>query len=55
MDERSDPGATGEPCSLRDELEGVFSDPEFNLRELAMELGEKPAPPKAPKPPPPGR
>jgi serine/threonine protein kinase len=46
-------GMTGDPCTVHDELERVFTDRELSLRELAMELREEAAPPAAPKPYPP--
>ncbi len=55
MDALPEAVATGDPCAVHDELEGVFTDQEFSLRELAMELRDEAAPLAAPKPHPPRR
>ncbi len=51
MDGRPVAEASGEHSPPGDELEDLFISNEFNLRDLAMELGEEPARPASPKPP----
>jgi hypothetical protein len=53
MDVLPEARMTGDPCAVHDELEGIFTDQELSLRELAMELREEVAPLAAPKPHPP--
>jgi hypothetical protein len=54
MDVLPEVGVAGDPCAVHDELEGLFNDRELSLRELATEGREEAAPPRGPKPRPPG-